>query len=875
MLTNEINLKSFWALRASETLELLETTNEGLSDEEIQERKKLFGKNEIAEQKRATKIKIFLSQFANPLIFLLLIAGFITTLLKDYTDSIAILAAALVNSILGFYQENKAEEALAHLKSYIEERVRVIREGHESEIEAKELVPGDIIRVSQGDRVPADARLIYVNDLMVDEAILTGEALPVIKSTEPTSFYATIGDQKSMIFSGTLVVQGFANAIVCRTGKETEIGRIATLVRDQQQEQTPLQKSIMDFSIKSSAAVLAFTILIFMIGILVGYSILEMFLTSVAILVSAIPEGLPIALTVILAIGVQRLAKKNGVIRKLLATETLGNTTIILTDKTGTLTEAKMELSKMLLFHKNLTEDDELPLKFALVNSDIIIENPKDPHEKWRIVGRPLEVAVVKAAAKLEILPAQVKKEIKVLDYLPFNSSNKFSATVLEYQSRKFVCLFGAPEILLRISTQTNDEAKRDISKTIDKLAYSGERVLGLAIKEVTGASKDFNLSSKQKFEHFEFFATISFNDPIRKGVRDTIHRIEQIGIRTIIVTGDHRGTAESVAKELGFKIGDENIINGSDLDLMGPEELKNRLAHLRVVSRVSPEGKLKIVKAFQDLGEVIAMTGDGVNDAPSLKQSDIGVAMGSGTDVAKDVAELVLLDDNYQTIVAAIEEGRRIVENIRKVIVYLLSSVLNELILIGGSLLAGIPLPLNAIQILWVNFLTDSFPAISLAFEDHVDYLLYRPKKAPLKLIDKEMKFLITIIAILTSLLLFSLYIGLLKLGFNLEIVRTFIFASFGTYSLFLIFSVRSLQKSIFAYNPLSNGYLLSGVGFGIGLMLAAVYLPPLQLLLKTVPLPPLWLAGVIGVGLLNIAAIELGKFFIRKSSSLASYKR
>jgi len=874
MLTTEITAKSFWALRTNEALDLLETTNEGLSEDEIQERKKLFGKNEIAEQKRATKLKILLNQFANPLIFLLLIAGFITTLLKDYTDSVAILAAAFINSILGFYQENKAEEALAHLKSYIEERVRVIRDGHESEIEAKDLVPGDIIRVSQGDRVPADARLIYTNDLMADEAILTGEALPVVKSTEPSSFYATIGDQKSMVFSGTLVVQGFANAVVCRIGKDTEIGRIATLVRDQQQEQTPLQKAIIDFSLKASAIILAFTIVIFIIGISVGYSILEMFLTSVAILVSAIPEGLPIALTVILAVGVQRLAKKNGIIRKLLAAETLGNTTVILTDKTGTLTEAKMELSKVLLFHKKLDEDDELPLKFALINSDVIIENPKEPHTKWRIVGRPLEVAVTKAAAKHEILPSQVKKEIKTLDYLPFNSLNKFSATILEYQSKRFICLFGAPEILLRISDKTQEEERRDIAKTIDKMAYGGERVLGLAIKEITDISKEPNLNSKQKFEHFEFFATISFNDPIRKGVRDTIHRIEQIGIRTVIVTGDHRGTAESVAKELGFKIGDENIINGSDLDLMSPEELKSRLTHLRVVSRVSPEGKLKIAKAFQDLGEIIAMTGDGVNDAPSLKQSDIGVAMGSGTDVAKDVAELVLLDDNYQTIVSAIEEGRRTVENIRKVIVYLLSSVLDELILIGGSLLAGIALPLNAIQILWVNFISDSFPAISLAFEDHVDYLLHRPKKSATQLIDKEMKFLIMTIGIPTSLLLFGLYFGLLQLGFDPEIVRTFIFASFGTYSLFLIFSVRSLQKSIFTYNPFSNGVLLSGVASGLGLMAAAVYLPPLQVFLKTVPLPPAWLAGVVGIGVLNIAAIELGKWFLRRLPS-AAYKK
>src|SRR3989344_2550291 len=373
-IAEEIQKKSFWALKTSEVLDLLETTNEGLSENEIRERLKIFGKNEISEQQKITRIKIFLSQFKNPLIFLLLIAGAITILLKDYRDAIAILAAALLNSLLGFYQENKAEEALAHLKSYIEDRVRVIREGRESEIDAKEIVPGDIIRVSQGDRVPADCRLIYINDLVVNESILTGEALPVNKSIEAVSFQASIGDQKCMVFSGTLAVQGFGNAAVCRTGEDTEIGRIATLVKEQTHEQTPLQKAIINFSLKASVILLILTSVIFSIGILSGYSPLEMFLTSVAILVSAIPEGLPIAMTVILAIGVQRLAKKNGIIRKLLAAETLGNTTVILTDKTGTLTEAKMELSKITTFSNEI--DDDLVMKLAITNSDVIIENP-------------------------------------------------------------------------------------------------------------------------------------------------------------------------------------------------------------------------------------------------------------------------------------------------------------------------------------------------------------------------------------------------------------------------------------------------------------------------------------------------------------------
>ena len=868
--TKDVIKKSFWALKSGEVLDLLETTNEGLSEEEVLERRELFGINKIAAEKRSSlKLRIFFNQCKSPLIFLLAIAGTITIILKDYPDAAVIFAAVLVNIALGFYQENKAEEALAHLKSYIEERIRIIRDNREYEIATEDLVPGDIVRISQGDRIPADARLIYTNDLMVDEAILTGEALPVHKNTEPVGFQATLGDQTPMVFSGTLVVQGFANAVVCKIGSATEIGRIATMVKEKKREETPLQKAIVSFSVRAGVILVILTAIVFFIGIFTGRSLLEMFLTSVAILVSAVPEGLPIAMTVILAIGVQRLAKKNGVIRKLLAAETLGNTTVILTDKTGTLTEAKMELSQITVFNQKNGITDDFVMRLAVVNSDVIIENPRDPHDKWRIIGRPLEVAVIKAANKMEILPQRVKQTMAVLDYLPFNSSNKFSASLIDYEGKTFSCLFGAPDIILHSSTKTSEAEKKKISQAIDAMAYSGERVLGIAIKEVADPEKEKGLVSRKKFDGFDFIATITFTDPIRPGVRDTIHRIGQVGIKTVIVTGDHRGTAEAIAKELGFPIHAEHVINGPDLDVMPMEELKHRLPLLRIVSRVSPEGKVKIVQAFQEAGEVVAMTGDGINDAPSLKQADIGIAMGSGTDVAKDVAELVLLDDNYQTIVAAINEGRRTVENIRKVIVYLLSSVFDELVLIGGSLVMGVALPLSAIQILWVNFFTESFPALALAFEDGIDYLLEKPKKMNKNLLDKEMRFLIFAVGIPSSALLFVLYLILLKLGFDEMLVRTFIFASFGTYTLLLVFSVRSLQKSIIRYNPFSNRYLVLGSAFGLLMVIGPLYLPFFQKLMGTVALPPAWLLGVFGIGVLNILAIEFGKWLHHRKLS------
>jgi Ca2+-transporting ATPase len=864
MIEKTIIQRSFWALTVTETLEALETSKEGLTEKTAEARLKLFGKNSLPRKIKATRLRIFLNQFRNPLIFLLLVAGVITVVAKDYYESWIIFAAAFLNMLLGFYQENKAENALEHLKSYIKERTRVIRENREYEIDAAELVPGDIIHIAQGDRVPADARLIYVNDLLIDESILTGESLPTQKNTSPISFQAVIGDQKNMVFSGTAVVQGFANAVICRTGLDAEIGRIAAMVRNHRKlEQTPLQKAIINFSLKASLILLTLTTIIFLAGLLTNQSPLEMFLISVAILVAAVPEGLPAAMTIILAIGVQRLAKKNGVVRKLLAAETLGGTSIILTDKTGTLTKAQMTLAKISpMAGDSITQD--LIMKIAVINSDVVIENPKDPPKKWRVVGRPLESAVIKSAAEIGILAPETKKELRVLSYLPFNSFNKYSASVVKRDSQELLTVFGAPEILLKLSTEIPEIQKKEYLHAINQMAHSGERVLGVAIKDVS--KENFLLTASTKISGLKFLGTISFRDPLREGVQDTLHRTEQAGIRTVIVTGDHRGTAVAVAKELGLSTKDENIIDGPELDALTAEELERRLPFINIVSRVSPEGKVKIAQGFQKLGHIVAMTGDGINDAPSLKQADIGVAMGSGADVAKDIAELVLLDNNYETIVEAISEGRRITENIRKVIVYLFSSVADELILIGGALLFGIAPPLNAVQILWVNLITDSLPAIALAFEDHIDYLMEKPKKIAKSLLDREMKFLIFTIGIPTSLLLFGLYYGLLKLGFDPALVQTFIFASFGTYSLFLIFSVRSLQKSIFKYNPFSNLYLLIGVILGITLMILAIYLPFLQNLLNTASLPPLWLFGIAAIGFINILAIEVGKLIIKR---------
>ena len=867
MITKDILSRSFWALPKHEVLDILETSFDGLFEEDAKERQGIFGKNILLKRMRAAAFQIFLRQFESPLIFLLLIAVAITGFLQDYKDAVFIGLAVAINVALGFYQENKAESVIAHIQSYVRERTKVFRNNQELEIDAEELTPGDIVHVTQGDRVPADCRLIYINDLMVDESILTGESLPSIKTTEPSSFKAVLGDQRSMIFKGTSVVQGFANAVVCRTGLNTELGKIASLVAAAEKEKTPLQLAISRFALRASIFLIFLTTVIFFTGIALGKSMLEMFLTSVAIAVAAVPEGLPVAMTVILAIGVRRLAERRGVVRKLLAAETLGSTSIILTDKTGTLTEAKMSLALVECFSASCDRDDLL--KFALLNSDVVIENPREHPENWRIIGRPLEVAMVSSAAGYGVLLPKLRKENKIIDSLPFNSSNKFSASLLEHADYHLLTIFGAPEILLKFSNLPAEEKKR-INHEINRLAASGERVLAIATKRFSPENEIF-LRDKKTYNDINFLGIVAFRDPVRPHVRDVIERVKEAGVKVVIVTGDHQGTAEAVAREVGLAARADEIINGAELDALTEDELKLKLPILKIVSRVSPEGKVRIAKGYKALGETVAMTGDGLNDAASLKEADIGIAMGSGADVAKDVSDLVLLDNDFSTIVTAIEEGRRILENIRKVIVYLMSSIFDELILIGAALAFSVALPLNALQILFINFITDSFPAMALAFEDHIDYLMTKRRKTGLNLFDKEMRLLTLTIGIPTSIMLFVIYWGLLKYGFDPAEVKTFIFAAFGTYSLFLIFSVRSLRKPIFSYNPFSNFYLLGAVFFSVGFITASLYWIPLQQLLGNVALSPFWLAGVVGVGLVNIIAVETGKFFIRRKAVLS----
>lgn len=857
----------FWAMSVEDVEKALFTSHAGISEEEANSRLKLFGTNTIEDGKNSSALNLFFSQFKSPLIFILLIAGAITIFLKDYIDSFVIFSAVAVNVALGFYQENKAENVLELLKSYVQTRARVRRldaggQNSEEIVDAINLVPGDVVRISQGDKIPADGRIIFVNNFEVDEAVLTGESTPVEKKTESVEADKSLSDRTSMVFGSTLAVGGFADVIITSTGADTEFGKIAALLSEKKKTKTPLQMAISNFAFWTGLILLVLTVFLFGLGIYLGYGLLDMFLIAVAVAVSAVPEGLPIALTIILAVGVEQLAKKKGVVRKLLAAETLGSTSLILTDKTGTLTQSKMELTAVIPHKDQSTEAVDQILKKGLLTTDILIENPEEDPKDWRLFGNFMEVAMVYGARNRNILLADILKSFNVVDRLVFNSDRKFSAAVYENNGVYNIVLLGAPEILAGF-TNLSESEKTEVVESINERAFSGERILGLISGQIR---PDYGGLRNFKPEGLKFDGLITFKDPLRPGVFESMQRISDAGVKTIIVTGDHKGTAEAVARELGLIDGKGVVFTGNEISSLSDEELNSRADEVRVYARVTPEQKVKLAKLYQKRGEIVAMTGDGINDAPALDAADIGIALGSGTDVTKNAADLVILDNNYETIVAAIEHGRRILDNIKKVIAYLLSNSLNELFLLGGAMFAGLALPLTATQILFVNFFTDSFPAIAFAFDKGVDELGHRPRKLSKNIFDRRMRFLLLTIGVVTSGFLFWLYWMMLKLDLSQELVRTFIFTVFATYTLLISFSLRSLHKSIFSYNPLSNIYLLGGVGVGFLLTIFAVYNPFMQRILGTQSLPTVWLLGVLGVGILNILAIEMGKFIYNK---------
>ena len=865
-----------WAFSATEVIAKLETTQIGITDKEAGIRLIKYGNNIFHHKEKINIISLFLKQFLSPLIFLLIGACILTFILTEWIDTIVIAFAVLINVLLGFYHEYHAENTLEKLTTYIKDRARVIRGGKEQEIDSSLLVPGDIIKLSYGARVPADARILTINDFSVDEAILTGESMPVSKTDEPGVLAALVAERKNIVHAGTLVVQGYATAVVCATGDKTEIGKIADIVSTTSRIKTPLQKSVGHLAWVIFAIVVVIVVGILILGISRGEALIPMLLLSSAVAVGAVPEALPIALTVILAIGAERIALKKGIIRKLTAAETLGSTTLIMTDKTGTLTLAEMQLvsinevGKILGSHlhkeaekessKVFSREQKTLLELALFNVDVSIENPEEVKDKWVFRGRTFEVNIAKACRLHNIsldTISSVSSNLTSHIILPFNSTNKFS--VAEKDDNYIV--MGAPDILLARSKISKEEYLQ-IESWIDETSREGKRLIGIATVE----KKHKRHFSIEDINDINFLGIFVFYDPIRPEVPRAIKNIESHGVKMVIVTGDLVGTAISVAKDLDWEVKEEEVLTGADIQNLSNEQLLNIIQQIKIFARVTPEDKLRIGQLYQKLGEVVAMTGDGVNDAPSLKAMDIGISLGSGSDVAKSAADLVLLDDNFETISLAIDEGRRILSNIRKTFVYLMSNSFDEVFVIGGSLLVGLSLPLTALQIIWVNLFTGSLPALAFAFDEDIDKGKKSNKDTHL-IFSSGVKMFIFGVGILSSLLLFILYYFLLKIGLDIDLARSIFFVCFSSYILAIAFSFRSLHQPLFSYSIFSNHKLNIAIIIATAILILTMTVPFMRNIFELAPLPLAWTPFIIFWIIFNILLVEGAKYLFRKT--------
>ena len=889
------NLEQNWhSISAEKTVEVLKSNFKlGLNEKEVKARLEKFGHNKLPEEKPLSQLSMFFAQFKSPLIYILVIAGIITLIMKVYTDSLVIFMAVILNSFVGFFQEYKASKTLSELKKIVKYRALVIRNGNQKLISSEGLIPGDIFLLSAGDKVPVDGRIIEANNLKTNEMALTGEWLPAEKHSEILPKETPVPDRDNTVYMGTIVEDGKGKIICTAIGLKTEIGKVAKMIKDTKEENTPLQKKIARFAKIVGIVITIFCIAIFIEGMLTGNTFLEMFEVSIAVAVAAIPEGLPISLTVILALGMRRILQKKGLVRKLLAAETLGSTSVICTDKTATLTEGKMIVSQVLTGKKllspfriqrfpakanNKTGDHLLALKIATLANEAFIENSEEIMTKWIIRGRPTDRALLLAGIKDGINKRDLEEKMPKIDEIGFNPNNKYIAALRQSGKQELMlCLSGAPEKILELSGKlevngkqeklTSDSDKK-IKAKLKGLTEKGMRVIAVAYRRVPNPKSEIpklkTYDLKELCNDLIFVGLIAIEDPLRKGVKQAIEVCKKAGIRMILVTGDHKLTAKAIAQEIGLKTQKGNIIEGKDLDKMSDEEFRKRVKNVEVYARVEPRHKLRIIEAWQDNGEIVAMTGDGINDAPALKKADIGVAVGSGTDVAKETADLILLTDAFDIIVKAIEQGRAILDNMRKVITYLLSDSFSEIILIGASLMLGFPLPILPVQILWINLVEDGLPDIALAFEPKEKDLMKRKPESPnVPLLTQEMKTIIFIIGLVTDILLLGLFIFLWQKTKDIQYTRTMIFTALGVDSLLFVFSCKSLKRNIWHINLFSNKFLALAVLFGFLTLIVSLYLPPLQNLLKTTPLALNdWLI-IIGLGIIEIILIETAKYY------------
>jgi Ca2+-transporting ATPase len=895
-------VERYYNIPARQVLGGLESSTDGLTPAESRARLLRYGPNVLAGRKKTPPVVVFFQQFLSPLIYVLLIAGVISIIAGHLTDALVVFGVLLINAVIGFLQETRAEKAMEALIRMASPRASVRRDGVAKDIAARDIVPGDILLLETGDKVPADGRLLEASNLKLSEAILTGESVPVDKHTGILKGELPVSDRKNMVFMGTVVAYGRATAVVTGTGMNTEMGKIAAGIRDVKPEKTPLQKSISRLSRYLIFLFLGVCALLVVLGLVKGLDWLEVFLLAVAAAVSAIPEGLPAVVTVVLAVGMRMMAQRNAVIRKLVAVETLGSATVICSDKTGTLTLNQMTVRRMYLGGSRvdvtgegyLVDGDfsidgqkvdidtrlalELHLRIGALCNDAAINMEAD--RCCSIYGDPTEASLLVAAAKAGLLRERLDKDYPRLDEIPFQSEKLYMATLHPRDGGRVAYVKGAPEKLLSYSKYIRDgqsvkplgEAdRRAVLEANDTMAKQAMRVIATAYIDLPGDLAD--LEEEHIRGKLVFVGLSGMDDPPREEARESVRLCRQAGIKVIMITGDNKLTAESVARQLEMPPG--RAITGQELAAMSDEELALQVEDISIFARIEPTQKLRIVNALKSRGHVVAMTGDGVNDAPALKAANIGIAMGiTGTDVAKEAGDMTLADDNFASVVAAVDEGRVIFNRLRNVIFFLLSTTLGEMLaLVLGILFLG-KAPLLAVQIIWNNLLTDTAVAVPLGLEPRIgDELEQPPRHRSVGIIYPGMLWRILFMAALMGIGGFLVF-NWAQTMYSLEEARTITFCTLVTFEWFRSFNARSDEYTVFKLGLFKNRWLVLSVSAAVLLQLAVIYLPPLQTVFQTVPLAVERWGVIILAGGSLFAIEELRKVFFPRLFSRGKWR-
>ena len=852
-------MKSFYQLSEAEILSQLKTSGQGLDTNKIEALQKEFGANQLQEPKHKSKLAILLSQFADVMILILVIAAVISFAVGETVDGFFIIAIIIANAWMGYSQEYKAEKSVRMLQKMTAQYASVIRSNNPDKIEAALLVPGDIITLEAGDIVPADARIIEVSALKTEEASLTGESHSSEKSTAAISDENLVaGDQANMVFKGTTVSNGSAKAVVTTTGMKTEIGKIAGLLEVESQK-TPLQKRLAVFSKQLAVIVIVICLLVFGFGLWRGEPPFELFLTALSLAVAALPEALPAVITIALAQGASRLVKQNALIRKLPAVETLGSVTYICTDKTGTLTQNVMTVEKM-----QPALDQEKLLQYAmLLNNEVKFTKDKG------LLGDSTETALVDYALKKGITKVEADQCYPFHSKLPFDSERMRMGTLHQHQQQWILFVKGAPGKMVEVLAEKYKEQVPEWLNTNKTWAADGLRVLFFGYKIFDQKPAGINEALETDLDFLGMTAMI---DPPREEVMEAIRECKTAGIKSVMITGDQPLTATAIAERLGMiEKGSKEVRAGADLTKLNKAAFNSAAKHVAVYARVSPEQKLNIVKALQANGEFVAMTGDGVNDAPSLKQADIGIAMGiTGTDVSKEASDMILLDDNFATIVKAVREGRRIYENIRKFIIYVLSCNLGEILTISLAPVFGLAVPLLSIHILWINLVTDGLPGLALVAEPAEKDIMTRPPRHPKEnLFAGGLLHRIIITGIMMTAAAIFIQWWTVQNGYSIRVQQTAVFTTLCLVQLGNALSVRSTYHSMFASGIFANGRMWAAILLTVGLQLLIVYVPFLYPVFKTTFLTWHVMSVILVVTLVCILCIELVKYISKQNAS------